>query len=191
MTQHILAITGKIGSGKSTVSQVLAEQGWAIIDADQIVDDLYQPGERGAAKIQTFFGDEYLKKDGTVSRQKLVRTLLKNTKKWVILNRLIHPVVADEIKRRLHKIQEPKVAIELQIYNERIFSSLFDDIWIIEAPLKTRHQRIAKKFSLPEVEAIEAQQTDLKWPKNATVIKNSGSKNALKSVILQLCPPMK
>lgn len=179
MNKIVLGIIGKIGSGKSTVSQILADNGWAIIDADKIVYDLYKPNGRGSAKIQTFFGDEYLKKDGSVNRQKLKRTLLKNTKKWAILNNLIHPLVLDEIKRYLDKSTNNKVALEIQIFNEKSLKDLTNHIWKIESSEKISRKRVSDKFSIDEIEAILAQQNEIKWPKNATIIKNTGSKKAL------------
>ena len=183
--KKLILITGKIGSGKSTVGHILKGEGWAILDGDQIVHDLYQPGERGALKVQTFFGDEYLKKDGSVNRKKLIQTLLKNTKKWTILNRLIHPIVADEIKRRIQKMPE-KVALELQIYNERIFGDLTDQIWVIETPKSIRHKRISSKFSELETAAIEAQQEELTYPEKAFIIQNDKSVEQLAAQVKSL-----
>ncbi len=191
MKPYILAITGKIGAGKSTVASILKEKGWGILDSDKIVHQLYEPGNRGADKIQTFFGEEYLKKDGSVNRKKLIRALLKNTKKWDILNRLIHPLVLDELKREIKKLNKPQIAIELQIYNERLFGDLIDELWVIESPQKTRTKRIKEKTHPAKIEAIEAQQEAISLPKDATIINNSGSTDALKSCILKACPPTK
>ncbi|MBT5016135.1 dephospho-CoA kinase [Candidatus Peregrinibacteria bacterium] len=170
----VLGITGKIGAGKSTIARTLEKKGWFYLDCDQITHELYEPNGRGAEKIQTFFGDEFLKKDESVNRSKLMRTLLKNTKKWDILNRLIHPLVADEIERRLRKIDSPKIVVEIQVFNEKLFKDLFDELWIIEAPQKIRHSR-KTNLSSAEIEAVEAQQSKSLELTDAHVISNSST----------------
>ncbi len=180
----VLGITGKIGAGKSTVAKILEKEGWAKLDCDAIVHELYQSGGRGADKIQTFFGDKFIKKDKSVNRRKLLKTLLKNTKKWNILNRLIHPLIADEIERKIRKITSPKVALEIQIFDEKLFGDLIDKLWVIQAPDTLRHQRLTRDKE--EIEAIEAQQEALPKPTGATHISNSSSQDDLLKTVSEI-----
>ncbi|MFA5842378.1 MAG: dephospho-CoA kinase [Candidatus Gracilibacteria bacterium] len=182
----LIAITGKIGSGKSTVLQLLKKRGVAIIDCDAITRDLYNTGGKGALKIQTFFGDEFLDKKGNVDRKKLLKTLVKFPKKWAILTRIIHPTIIDELKRRIKiaKIQSDTIAVEIPVLNKKLAQIEFDELWVIDAPKTVRHNRIiSRNMKKEELQAIEEVQKEIVFPDNAMVIKNTGSIQALEKKI--------
>lgn len=141
----VIGITGKIGTGKSTVGEYLASKGFTVIDCDQIVHELYEPGGAGTEKIKSFFAEEYLTSEGSVNRKKLFRMLLKSPKKWEVMNRMIHPLVAEELRRRLRKITTPHVALEIQIYNAKLFKEFVDELWVIESPKEAQYQRLASR----------------------------------------------
>lgn len=176
----VIGITGKIGSGKTTVAKLLEKDGATRIDCDEIVNELYQPGEKGSEKIQTFFGGSLLLKNGSVNRNKLTRILIKSSKKWEILNRIIHPLVAEKIRKQLPKCTSELTILEIPIYNERLFKEFIDELWIIEAPSKIRHKRLQKRFTQAEIEAIEKQQEKAKLPKGI-IISNHGTKEELEA----------
>lgn len=183
---RFIAITGKIGSGKSTVLQLLKKRGAAIIDCDAITRDLYSAGGKGALKIQTFFGDEFLDKKGNVDKKKLLRTLVKFPKKWAILTRIIHPSVIDELKRRIKiaKTQSDTVAVEIPVLSKKLAQIEFDQLWVIDAPKTVRRRRIvSRNLRREELEAIEDVQSEIIFPKNARVIKNTGSISTLEKKI--------
>ncbi len=146
----IIGITGKIGTGKSTVGEYLSRKGFTVMDCDQIVHDLYEPGGAGAEKIRSFFGETYLNKKGGVNRKKLFRMLLKSPKKWEVINRMIHPLVAEELKKRLKKITTSHVALEIQIYTPKLFSDIIDELWILESPKEAQYKRLAPRALEPK-----------------------------------------
>lgn len=180
----IIGITGKIGSGKTTVARILEGEGAYRLDCDEIVHELYEAHQRGAEKIQTFFGDEFLLKNKSVNRKKLTRILIKTPKKWEILNRLIHPLVAEELRKRLKKIPNKIVALEIQIPNKKLFSEFIDELWIIEADKAIRQSRI-QSMPIEEIKAIEKQQKGLLDP-NAKHINNNASLEELEQEVKQL-----
>jgi dephospho-CoA kinase len=102
----ILGITGKIGSGKTTVCNMLQQKGAIVIDADKVVQELYQPQRIGALKIKQFFGEEFLYKDGRVNKNKLRKLVWGDSKKLHILSNVIHPIVVHEIKKKIDSIQK-------------------------------------------------------------------------------------
>lgn len=182
----LIAITGKIGSGKSTVLQLLKKRGVAIIDCDTITRDLYSADGKGALKIQTFFGDEFLDKKGNVDKKKLLRTLVKFPKKWAILTRIIHPAILEELKRRIKiaKAQSNTIAVEIPVFSKKLSQIEFDQLWIVDAPKPIRHARIAaRSLKKEELQAIEEVQSEIIFPKNAIVIKNTGSIQSLEKKI--------
>ncbi len=151
----IIGITGKIGTGKSTVGEYLRQKGLTVIDCDQIVHELYEPGGAGTEKIRSFFAETYLDKRGGVNRKKLFRMLLKSPKKWEVMNRMIHPLVAEELRRRLapprrwlRKINTKNdkrrilVALEIQIYTPKLFNEFVDELWVLESPKEAQYKRL-------------------------------------------------
>lgn len=171
---HTIALMGRIGSGKSTARAWFEAQGIETIDGDQLVHELYQPEGLGCQKIKTFFGEEFLTREGSVNRKKLLRTLGKSPKKWEVLNRIVLPLVADQIQRKLHKAKGPYVVIELQNPETRPFKAYLDEYWTIEATPETRRQRLLeKKWTSTQIDALEQQQANAHFPQEKT-IENEG-----------------
>ena len=117
--KFILGVCGYIGSGKSEVLSVLEDEGWFVIDADKVVHDLYKPDASGQRKISDFFGNEFLRSDGSVNRSKLRKVVFEDVKKLKILNALIHPLVFSEIGRILDGVENDRVAIEAVYFEEK------------------------------------------------------------------------
>src|SRR5579883_2532813 len=101
MKRFVLGIAGYIGSGKTTVGRIFEELGAEFIDADKVVDELYQKGEDGYRKILSFFGEEYFKKNGELNRKKLAQAVFGDPKKLRILHDLIHPLVTNLIQKKI------------------------------------------------------------------------------------------
>ena len=95
------------------------------------MDELYQADQPGAIKIRAFFEGTYLRSNGSVNRAKLLRTLFKHPKKWEVLNRMIHPLVAETLKQRLAKIERGVVVLEIPIYDARLFGKIINELWVI------------------------------------------------------------
>lgn len=183
---HTLALTGKIGSGKSTVRDWFEHKGIPSVDCDELVHKLYEPGNLGALKIQAFFGEEYLTKEGRVNRKKLRRGITSSQKKWEVLNRMIHPLVVDQLQRHIRAFKAPYAVVEIQLYEPRLFKDLVDEVWWIEANSSIRHQRIQQRGLRPnEVEWLEEKQKE-----NAAIahrnLSNQGSREALKKKLEQI-----
>lgn len=146
----VIGITGKIGTGKSTVGEYLSKKGFTIIDCDKIVHELYEAGGAGTEKIQHFFAKTYLTKEGSVNRKKLFKMLLKFPKKWEVINRMIHPLVAAELRKRFQKIATSHVALEIPIYTAKLFRDFLNELWIMESPKEAQYKRLASRNLDPE-----------------------------------------
>ncbi len=92
-----VALTGGLASGKSTVAAGLAARGAAVIDADQVVHQLYQPKARGTEQVRALFGATILAPDGSVDRTALGQQVLASSEALQQLNQTIHPLVRDRI----------------------------------------------------------------------------------------------
>ena len=96
----LLALTGGIASGKSTIAARLAELGAVIVDADQIVRDVQSPGSEVLARIADTFGAEVIAPDGTLDRAALGARVFGDDAALASLNAIVHPAVRAESARR-------------------------------------------------------------------------------------------
>jgi len=183
--RHIIGITGKIGCGKTTVAQLLEKKGATRIDCDQIVHKLYQSGQPGSIKIRAFFEGAYLLKDGSVNRKKLLRTLFKHPKKWEILNRMIHPLVAEELKQQLARFERGVVALEIPIYENRLFEGFLDELWIIQCNDTVQAKRLKKQNLTQEQIKIFNKQHHIDPHPKTTIIENNGTIKDLETTVKQ------
>jgi len=97
----LIGLTGGIGSGKSTVSALLAERGAVISDADAIVHELQAPGEPVLAAMVERFGSEILDSTGALRRQAVADIVFNDPDALADLGAIVHPAVHAEIERRL------------------------------------------------------------------------------------------
>lgn len=97
----LIGLTGGIGSGKSTVSALLAERGAVVIDADAIVHELQAPGQPVLAGMVERFGPEILRADGALDRQAVADIVFADTAALADLSSIVHPAVGAEIARRM------------------------------------------------------------------------------------------
>lgn len=97
----LIGLTGGIGSGKSTVSSLLAAQGAVVIDADAITRELQQPGTPVLDAMVVRFGEDILAPDGTLDRQAVADIVFTDAAALADLGAIVHPAVGEEIARRL------------------------------------------------------------------------------------------
>ena len=95
-----IAVTGGIGSGKSTVAEMLAAKGAVHLNADAIVHELQRPGEAVFAAMVGHFGEGILGEDGTLNRRAVADIVFNDTEQLKALNEIVHPAVRAEMQRR-------------------------------------------------------------------------------------------
>ena len=94
-----IGLTGGIGSGKSTVGQMLASRGAAVIDADAIARSVTQPHGLAMPAIEKTFGQEFVGADGALDRERMRAHVFANAQAKQALEAIIHPLVAQETQR--------------------------------------------------------------------------------------------
>lgn len=97
----LIGLTGGIGSGKSTVSAMLAARGAVVIDADAITRELQQPGTPVFQAMVDRFGPGIVAHDGTLDRQAVADLVFHDAEALADLNAIVHPAVGAEIARRM------------------------------------------------------------------------------------------
>tara|TARA_E500000331_G_scaffold3187_2_gene3253 strand:- start:29414 stop:30046 length:633 start_codon:yes stop_codon:yes gene_type:complete len=91
------AITGGIGSGKTTVAKLLVLKGATLIDADQIVRDLQKPGQSVYKSIVERFGSDVVTDNQELDRQKIADIVFSNPEQLEALNAIVHPAVGEKM----------------------------------------------------------------------------------------------
>ncbi len=93
MTRFKVGLTGGIGSGKSTVADLFAELGAAVVDADQLAHQLTAPGGEAIAPIRATFGSEYIDPHGALDRARMRDRIFSDAAAKQALESILHPLI--------------------------------------------------------------------------------------------------
>ena len=150
----LLGLTGGIGSGKSTVSAMLADRGAVIIDADAIVRELQAPGQPLLAELAAEFGDSILGADGSLDRAALAAAAFGDKEKVAALNRIVHPAVGREMNRRLEEQRDTDnvVVLDIPLLAENPRKGLCGVI-VVDVPVDTAVERLMRHRGFSESDA--------------------------------------
>jgi dephospho-CoA kinase len=111
----LVGLTGGIGSGKSTVSALLAERGAVVVDADAITRELQQPGTPVFDAMVERFGPGIVGADGTLDRQAVADVVFADPEALAALNAIVHPAVGAEIVRRMEGLMATDAVVVLDV----------------------------------------------------------------------------
>jgi dephospho-CoA kinase len=181
----MVALTGGIGSGKSTVARRLAHRGAVLVDADAIAREVVEPGTPALAALAARFGDGILAEDGTLDRGALARVAFADDESRAALEAITHPAINDEFTRRLREAPADAIVIcdvPLLVESTQARSRGYELVIVVEAPRDVRLQRLEAR-GVPRDDAerrMAAQASDEDRRKLATyVIDNGGDLAAL------------
>lgn len=126
----VIAITGTIAAGKSTLGKILAEKGWKVIDADEIVHRLYRQGAEGYRKLVDALGTSILSSSKDLDRGLLAAAMIRDPSVTATVNRLIHPIVREtwiaEVGESLRRSPHQPVAVVIPLLFEAGVEEPFD-----------------------------------------------------------------
>lgn len=143
-----VALTGGIGSGKSTVARLLAERGATVIDADAIAREIVQPGQPALAEIATRFGTGVLAPDGSLDRGRLAQIVFSDTAALADLNAITHPRIAERSAHLLASAPADAVVVyDMPLLVEQGAAALqgWDAIVVVDAPDDVRLGRLVAR----------------------------------------------
>ncbi|WP_204260310.1 dephospho-CoA kinase [Caloranaerobacter azorensis] len=111
----MIGLTGGIATGKSTVTRLLREFGYVVIDADKIAKEVVDVGKRAYLDIVKEFGEDILDENNRIDRKRLGEIIFKDEKKRRKLNQIVHPIVIQEMIDKIEQLSDDKDVIFLDI----------------------------------------------------------------------------
>ncbi len=151
-----VALTGGIGSGKSTVCSLFRKTGAAIIDADIISRRLVKPGKPALKQIIEAFNEECITdKEGELNRKALRRLIFNDPVKKKLLEDILHKPIYAEIEKEYQALQVSYCIISVPLLIETNAASRFERVLVVDAPAKLQIQRIVGRDSMTAQEAIK------------------------------------
>lgn len=186
-----IGLTGGIGSGKSTVSQLLGELGAFVIDADKVGHEIYLPGKEAWKQVTAAFGQDILAPDQTIDRKKLGAIVFSGEEQRKKLNSIVHPLMFTDIDSRIKAKRAEgftkPIVVEAAILIEANWLPLADEVWLVVTNKNAVIDRVATQrgMSAKDTEArIASQLSDAERRKYANlVIENDGSLEDLRQKV--------
>ena len=194
---YLVAVTGGIGSGKSTVSARLAHHGAEVIDLDEVAREIVQPGEPALEEIAARFGQDVVQADGTLDRAELARRAFVDDDSRRDLDRITHPRVASRIAERLTVLAaeanaDPTriIVVDHPLLIETGQAGRFDAVVAVLADETLRIERLVERRGLDaeDVRARMRQQVDDEARRAAAdhVVTNEGDLDTLNAEVDRL-----
>ncbi|HGN0868367.1 TPA: dephospho-CoA kinase [Providencia alcalifaciens] len=138
---YIVALTGGIGSGKTTVANEFAKLGVPLVDADIIARQVVEPNTPALISIQQHFGQNVLNHDSTLNRGFLRSVVFSEPKEKAWLNALLHPLIQQETQKQLQQVNYPYVLWVVPLLIENKISHLADRVLVVDV---TREEQIER-----------------------------------------------
>lgn len=180
---NLIALSGGIGSGKSVVAEILRKLGHTVIDTDLLAKSLMDNDDSIKDCLLTEITPAALNPDRTINRKAIAEIVFSNKEKLAALNRIVHDKVKDAISGlAANHVSTTPIFIETAIPFSSGIDKMVSAIWLVEAPVNLRLERIIKRNNSTRQEAlsrIEAQQSELSRSHPYTFIINNDGVEAL------------
>ncbi len=149
-----VGLTGGIGSGKSSVSALLASYGAVLIDADVLARDALAPGSMGLAEVVREFGSAVLGPEGALDRSALAAVVFADMSARERLNAIVHPRVRAAAREREAQADEDAVVVhDVPLLVETGQASSYDAVVVVAASPETQVARLVQQRGLSEADA--------------------------------------
>ena len=189
----VIGLTGGIGSGKSTVSQFLAELGAVILDADRVGHEALKPDTEIWREVVAAFGRQILTSSGDIDRAKLGEIVFGKPESLSRLNQIMHPRMYNMVKAQLEGYRRQGVEVvvlEAPLLIEAGWASLVDEVWVTVASESTVLRRLKERIGLSEAESLARIRSQLSSEERTkyadVIINNDGDLGELKARVEEL-----
>lgn len=157
----VVGVTGGIGSGKSTVAELLQAQGAAMVDTDAIAHTLTAPGGEAIELIRAEFGDDYINPQGAMDRVQMRQRVFSDDSAKARLEKILHPLIRQTVGLQLQQAQGAYTLLVVPLLIETgAYRELIDRTLVVDIPESMQLQRTMARSGLGEneVRAIMARQ---------------------------------
>lgn len=154
---RVFGITGGIATGKSTVSNMIKEFGFTVIDADVVAREVMEPGREAYMKVVEHFGKEILLDNEQIDRQKLGAIVFHNEEKRQLLNSLVHPAVRKEMLKQKEDAErrgEKAVFLDIPLLYEGRLTYLVEKVIVVYTDVNIQLKRLMSRNQLSKDEAL-------------------------------------
>lgn len=150
----IIGLTGNMGTGKSTVAEILATEGFLRLDTDRMGRALLEKGGAACGPVSRWLGPEVLASDGSIDRAALAGIVFADPEKLRFLESIIHPRVAARVQEILDQChRDDPVVLESALLFEAGMEGLADRIWVTRCPRPLQEQRIMERDRISRAQA--------------------------------------
>ena len=186
-TMKIIGLTGGIGAGKSTVTEILIKEGYPVIDADRISRKITEKGSPVLEKIAGVFGNDMILPGGELDRKKLASLVFSDSEKRLRLEEIttkeVVRIISEKLDRMKSRGQTGSVFVDAPLLFESGADRLTDLVWTVDADISVRVERVcARDGATPQEvrDRIDAQMSSRRRAeRSAEVIDNSKGKEEL------------
>lgn len=187
----VIGLTGGIGSGKTTVSDLFEELGIEVVDADVVSRQLTAVNGGAMPEIIKHFGAEGASPDGSMNRKFIRELVFSNPVAKTVLENILHPLIRKECQHQLDASRSPYTILSVPLLIESPFwRSSIDRLLVVEAPEALRIERVVQRSNLlsEAVKKIISTQATTAQRLDAAddVIENVGTFEMLKGSVLKL-----
>ncbi|HEY2453605.1 MAG TPA: dephospho-CoA kinase [Scandinavium sp.] len=180
---YTVALTGGIGSGKSTVAQAFADLGINVIDADIIARQVVEPGTPALQAIVSRFGADMCLADGSLNRRQLRERIFTHATEKSWLNALLHPLIQQETQRQMQQATSPYVLWVVPLLVENQLWQKANRVLVVDVSEETQLKRTMHRDNVSEEQArqiLAAQVTrEQRLAVADDIIDNNGAPDAI------------
>lgn len=177
--KKVIAITGIIGSGKSTVSDVLRMRGYLVLDCDQGSRECIKKGSLGYQQMIQTFSEAILDEEQNIDRKKVAKIVFSNHEKRKQLESIQHPLILEWVQKQCTASTDSLLFVEVPLLFESGWECYFDESWVVVADEDIVVQRLKKGRNMGDDDIkrrLDTQmKSEIKIKKADKVIVNNGS----------------
>ncbi len=152
---RLIGLAGGIGSGKSVISRILRQKGYQVYDCDTRARYLMENSQIIKSRIRDEISADVT--DGSLppDRRRLAEIVFHDKKMLKCLNAIVHGVVRDDVRRTVESMLEKILFVEAAVMAQSGLADICDEIWIVEAPVQQRIERVMVRDSINR-DAVDA-----------------------------------